>query len=89
MGFRYFSDVIMMVDLESICFPESSLQQRVRELEGAQVIRGTSSMAELGRLRKERDDLKEALHDCVTCNYVHTRCPWDGTPLRRCGGRIS
>lgn len=66
MGFRYFSDVIMMVDLESICFPESSLQQRVRELEGAQVIRGTSSMAELGRLRKERDDLKEAVNNFET-----------------------
>lgn len=38
----------------------------MRELEGAQIIRGTSSMAELGRLRKERDDLKEAVKNFET-----------------------
>lgn len=53
------------------------MQQRVRDLEGARTIHGgTSPLAEVRRLKKERDDLKEAVNNVETelmqvCTHVH------------------
>lgn len=52
------------------------MHQRVRDLEGARTIRGGASpIAEVRRLRKERDNLKEAVSNTETelmqvCTHV-------------------
>ena len=58
---------MMTSDFYFLTSSESVLQQRVLDLEGAQTIRGgTSPFAEVRRLRKERDDLKEAVNNIET-----------------------